>query len=105
MSKRSKSLHNALKKHVYNDPEAYAEYQAFNLQLELAEQMKKARERMDLTQEDVAEMMHTKKQAISRLESATDEHKNSPSLKTLIKYAVAIGYKLQIKFVPEKHKI
>jgi hypothetical protein len=36
-----------------------------------------------LNQEDVVEIMHTKKQAISRLELATDENKNSPSLENV----------------------
>lgn len=91
---RSKALRNS---------EIQAEYEAFRIQYELAEKMRKKREQANLTQEDVAELLHTKKPAISRLE-ATSSKANlpSPSLSTLCRYAVALGYTLKISLVPIK---
>lgn len=57
----------------------------------------KARTKAGLTQEQIAQKMGAKRGAITRLEYSG---KNSPSLKTLKKYAEAVGCKLQIKLVP-----
>ncbi len=54
---------------------------------------------MNLSQEDVAEKMHSSKSAIARLESAKGS-KHSPSISTLKKFAEAIGCHLEIKLVP-----
>jgi transcriptional regulator with XRE-family HTH domain len=51
-----------------------------------------------MTQEDVAEVMHTSKSNISRLESL--HAPNWPNLSTLMKYAAAVGCELQIKLTP-----
>ena len=59
------------------------------------------RQAAGLTQEDVAEKLNTKKSNISRLESVNSEI--SPKLSTLTDYAEAIGYKLEIDFVPRGH--
>ena len=97
MAKRSLLQHDELKASVLNDEEAILEYEAFKLQLELAEKMKRRREKANLTQEDIAGKLHTKKSVIARLESAGGKGRHSPSLKTLVKYANAIGYHLEIK--------
>ena len=49
------------------------------------------------TQADISKLMGTKKSAISRLESGKNKH--SPSLDTIIKYADALGYRIQINLV------
>jgi transcriptional regulator with XRE-family HTH domain len=49
-----------------------------------------------LTQEDIAELIGTKKPNISRLESPSGRH--SPRLTTIRKYAEATGYEMQIRF-------
>jgi transcriptional regulator with XRE-family HTH domain len=92
-----------LRDEVLADPEARAIYEATKLQIDLAIQFKKARLKRKMTQEDVAEIMHTKKPAISRLEACDDEVKNFPSLLTLIKFASAIGYELKIGLMPIKN--
>lgn len=97
MVRRSRTLHQELKQSVLNDDKARAEYEAFKLQLELAEKMKKSREKAHLTQEDIADKLHTQKSVIARLEAAGGRGKHSPSLKTLVRYANAIGYSLEIK--------
>lgn len=91
---------NTLRKEVLSDPEARAVYEATKLQIDLSMKLKKARMKRKMTQEDVAEIMHTKKPAISRLEAGGDDVKNFPSLLTLIKFASAIGYELKVGLTP-----
>ncbi|PIQ43486.1 MAG: transcriptional regulator [Gammaproteobacteria bacterium CG11_big_fil_rev_8_21_14_0_20_46_22] len=97
MTKRSTKWHDELKQSVLSDDEARTEYKAFKLQLELAETLKQSRQKADMTQDDIAEKMHTKKSVIARLEAAGGRGKHSPSLKTLSKYASALGFNLEIK--------
>ena len=75
------------------------EYDALELEYQVANQMLKARSRAGLTQDAVAERMGTTKSAISRLESAG---KHAPSLATLRRYAEAVGCELQVKLVRQK---
>ena len=58
------------------------------------------RQEAGLTQEQLAEMLHTSKSNISRLESV--ESNISPKLSTITDYAEAIGYRLKIDFVPTR---
>lgn len=90
------SQQDELKQLVMNDPEARLEYEAFKLQLALADQMKRLRERVKLSQEEVADKMNTTKSTIARLEAAGGKNKHSPSLSTLVKYADALGYRLEV---------
>ena len=62
----------------------------------------KARLKAGKTQEEVAELMHTTKSVISRLENGGGKNKHSPSIDTLRRYANAIGYNISIKFIPNK---
>ena len=94
---------NKLRNEVLADPEARAIYEATKLQIDLAMKLKKARIKRKMTQDDVAEIMHTKKPAISRLEACSDDVKNFPSLLTIIKFASAIGYELKLGLVPIKN--
>lgn len=72
--------------------------------IEIALLMRKAREKAKLSQEDVAERMHTTRSAVSRLESY-GAGRHSPSIETLLKYAQALGYAVKINLVPVKeHK-
>lgn len=73
-----------------------AEYDALKPIFELKKQMIKARMDAKLTQEDVANMLHTKKSNISRLESPNAKH--LPNLGTLMEYAKAVGFSLEIGF-------
>ena len=56
--------------------------------------LKAARREAGLTQEQLAEKLHTKKTAISRIEN----HAEDIRLSTIEKYAEAIGKKLYISF-------
>ena len=75
------------------------EYEALGPEFELLRQMLGARTKAGLSQAAVAERMGTHAPAITRLESALSSGKHSPSIDTLKRYAEAVGYELQIKFV------
>ena len=89
-----------LRNEVLSDPEARAVYEATKLQIELAMQLRGARIKKRMTQEEVATILHTQKPAISRLEKCHESTKNFPSLLTLVKFASAIGYELKINLEP-----
>ena len=74
-------------------------YDALELGYQVAGQMLQARARAGLTQDAVAERMGTTKSAVSRLESVG---KHAPSLRTLKRYASAVGCELQVKLVRQK---
>lgn len=76
-------------------------YDACEDQYQLARKLLAARTRAGVTQKEVAAAMGTTKSAVSRLESPG---KHSPSVKTLIKYARAVGCDLEIAFVPRPPK-
>jgi DNA-binding XRE family transcriptional regulator len=102
--KMSKKWNKEIEKKVMSDPESRDIYQRKHREIEIALLMRKTREKANLSQEDVAERMHTTRSAVSRLESSgTGRH--SPSLETLLKYAQALGYSVKINLVPAKeHK-
>jgi predicted XRE-type DNA-binding protein len=93
---------NKARNEILSDPETRALYEATKLQIDLSMQLKKARKNKNMTQEDVAKIMHTQKPAISRLEGCDDDIKNFPSLLTLVKFTSAIGYELKIGLFPIK---
>ncbi len=67
----------------------------------LRKQLIKIRKNAGFTQEELAEILHTKKSNISRLENVNS--KISPKLSTIEQYAKAVGYKLEINFIPQAH--
>ena len=87
------------KKKALANPEVEKEYMdlapAYALRMQLIEIRKNA----GLTQEELAEILHTKKSNISRLENVNS--KISPTLSTIEEYAKAVGYKLQLQFIPQ----
>lgn len=82
------------------NPDFKAEYDALEEEFELLRSMLLARKHAGLTQNEVAERMGTKGPAIARLESVTALDKHSPSIRTLRKYARAVGCKLVTSFEP-----
>jgi len=104
MSYKPVASHDKLMKKILADPETHAEYEAFRLHLEVAEQLKLRRKKAKMTQEEVADHMHTYKPTVSRIESATSGAKHSPSIITLFKYAAAVGCKLKIILIPKRKR-
>ncbi len=86
------------KEQAMKDPEVREEYEKLKPFYELRRQLIALRKKAGLTQEDLAEKLHTKKSNISRLESVNS--KNSPRLSTIEEYAHAMGYEVKIDFVP-----
>ena len=60
----------------------------------------RARAEAGLTQAQLAERVGTTQSAIARLESGALKH--SPSIATLQKYAKALGYRVEVKFVKDR---
>ncbi len=78
-------------------PEVKREYDRLAEEFEFLDEILKARAAAGLTQADVAARIGTTQSAIARLESPAGKH--SPSLATLQRYASALGYRLQLRFV------
>lgn len=76
------------------------EYQSLLPAYALRKKLITLRQKAGLTQEQIAEVLHTKKSNISRLENANSV--NSPKISTIEQYADAIGYDIEIKFTPKK---
>ena len=75
-------------------------YDALDAEFAFLDQVLSARARAGLTQAQVAERIGTTQSAIARLESGAAKH--SPSIATLQKYAKALGYRVELKFVKER---
>lgn len=86
------------KKKALANSEVKKEYDALSLAYKLRKELIVLRSKAGLTQEELAEKLHTKKSNISRLENVNAS--SSPRLSTIEKYADAIGYKVEINFVP-----
>lgn len=105
MPKRTARKHKSLETKTFSNLEKYAEFEAFNLQQDLTDKLKKARQHAHFTQENVAEKMNTQKTSIARLEAAGGKSKHMPSLLTLVKYAHVLGYRLEVKLVQKSRAV
>lgn len=79
--------------------EVAEEYKRLSSAYALRKQLIKIRKEAGLTQEEIAEILHTKKSNISRLENVNS--KVSPKLSTIEEYAWAAGYKVEVNFIPQ----
>jgi ribosome-binding protein aMBF1 (putative translation factor) len=84
-----------LKSEWMKDPAFRAEYERLKPEYELALALIKARERAGLTQAEVAKRMGTTQSVVARIESAH----NPPNLRTLERYAEAVGRRIEVKLV------
>ena len=87
------------KKKAFKKPKVKAEYDALAPIFETKRQLIALRKKAGKTQAQMAELLNTKKAAISRLESLNAT--SSPTLSTLEDYASALGYSVKVKF--ERH--
>ncbi|MEO5338067.1 MAG: helix-turn-helix domain-containing protein [Magnetospirillum sp. WYHS-4] len=78
------------------DPAYKAAYEALEPEFALARELIEARAKAGLTQAEVAERMGTTQSVVARIESG----RNPPNLKTLEKYAHAVGRRVKLKLVP-----
>ena len=86
------------KKKALQNPEVKNEYNELSPAYALRKQLIRIRKEAGFTQEELAEILHTQKSNISRLESVNS--KISPKISTIEDYARAVGFQLEIKFKP-----
>ena len=82
-------------------PSFRKEFRQARLAVEVAHHIVKLRERLKISQKELARRMGTKQQSISRLERGDYE---GFTLRTLIKIAEATRSKLEIRFRPRRGK-
>jgi len=76
------------------------EYESLAPAYKLRKKLIELRQKAGLTQEQIADVLHTNKSNISRLENANSD--SSPKLSTIEQYAHAVGYDIEIKFVRQR---
>lgn len=86
------------RKKALRKPGVKAEYEVLAPAFEMKRRMIALRQAAGLTQEQMADLLHTKKSNISRLESVSSEV--SPRLSTLEDYARVLGYQIKVEFEP-----
>jgi len=91
--------HSELKEKALKRKSVNEKYKSLEPEFALLKEMLIARQKVGLSQAEIAQKMGTKPPAITRLESSLTSGKHSPSLLTLKKYAEALGYHLEIRFV------
>lgn len=75
------------------DPEFKKEFDALENEFKLASELIRARAKAKLSQAEVAHRMGTSQSAVARMESG----RKLPSTSSLVKYAKAVGHKVQVK--------
>jgi DNA-binding XRE family transcriptional regulator len=85
------------KKKALKDPVIEEEYDKLKAIYDIKLKLIKMRKEANLTQEQIANLMHTKRSNISRLESFNYEA--APKITTLMAYAEATGHQLKVEFV------
>ncbi len=89
------------KKEALTQPGVKADYERLAPAYDLRRKLIAIRLAAGFTQEQMADALKTQKSNISRLENLNS--KISPTLSTIERYANAVGYRLEISFVPEPH--
>jgi len=89
-----------LKKQWMADPETRDTYEAHAYEFEIARSLIEARSDAGLTQAEVAKRMGTTQSAIARIEGGSQ----LPSMKSVIRYATAIGARPVLQLVREAHE-
>jgi DNA-binding XRE family transcriptional regulator len=84
---------------LLKDPEAKIAYDEFEREYEFRQKLARARKEKRITQLEIHKKTGLPQQSISRIEKGTAQ-KQSPTLRTLLKYVDAIGCELTIK---QKH--
>ena len=81
-------------------PDVRKAYAELAEEFSFIDEVLKARAASGLTQAELAARVGTTQSAIARLESGALKH--SPSIATLQRYAKALGYRVEVKFVKER---
>ena len=86
-----------LKAQLLADPSTRAAYEAQAPEFDMARELIAARSRAGLTQSDVAQRMGTTQSVIARLEGG----KGVPSMRTVQRYAKAVGARAVVRIEPQ----
>jgi hypothetical protein len=89
-----------LAKKALKSPGVRKAYDDLEAEFVLLREMIKVRYIAGKTQEEVAKSMGTTTSVVGRLETCGNRQRHSPTLATLRRYARALGYDLQLRFVP-----
>lgn len=91
---------NVFKKEAFKDSEVRDEYNRLKLEFDLADQLIIARKKANLSQKDLAILLHTKQPAIARFEHGGY---TKSSLERLEAYVEALGFELDIRLSPKNN--
>ena len=80
-----------------NSPGFKEEVKKRSQEIQIAHQLRLARESLHLSQKEVAKRWNISSQVISKIENATDDR---ISLHTINEYAKILGYSLKLELVP-----
>ena len=80
---------------LLKDPEAKSAFDEFEIEYAFRRKLSEARKAKNITQQEIQNMTGLPQQSISRIEKGTAQ-KQSPTLRTLLKYVDAIGCELTI---------
>jgi ribosome-binding protein aMBF1 (putative translation factor) len=98
--KPEKSKLEKFKARALAKPGVRDEYDNLAEEFELLDEILKARAEAGLTQAELAERIGTTQSAVARMETAIGKH--SPTIATLRRYAAALGYRVQVRFVKDR---
>jgi len=93
----------SLRNKALKDPKVKSAYDALSAAFEMKRQMIALRKAAGLTQEQMAQLLGTRRSNISRLESINSEI--SPRLATIEEYARVLGYSIRVEFEPRANQI
>lgn len=99
MVNKKRPSFNDFKKEASKQDKFKKEYDKLKPEFDLADQLILARRRSQISQADLADMLHTKQPAIARFENGGFEKTSFSKLK---EYANALGYSLHVKLIPNK---
>jgi DNA-binding XRE family transcriptional regulator len=80
---------------LLQDPEAKSAYEEFEREYAFRQKLAEARRNNHITQREIHKITGLPQQSISRIEKGTAQ-KQSPTLRTLLKYVDAIGCELTV---------
>ena len=100
MKRKKDDLDRLTEKLLKQDPALKEEFERADQAWDIAFQIINLREKMGLTQKELADIIGTKQSNIARLESADY---TSYTLKTLEKITKALRAKLEIKIIPQSN--
>lgn len=86
-----------IKRELLADPATQAAYESQAAEFDMARELIAARSRAGMTQSDVAQRMGTTQSVIARLEGG----KGTPSMRTVQRYAQAVGARAVVRIEPQ----